>query len=215
MALLPTEQDKQLKLLVAILAVAGAALYYLYVHRPRADELLEERARVESLQAQNEAAEARIGNLQELRDRLAAAESQLEALERLVPSGAEVPEIYESIATETQALRLRLISVEPAEPVPTDSASPLLRQEWLMRVEGEYHALGTLLARVASFDRIVRPRVTEVIPSGMTPAGRQLVNATFSLETFVLRGGAPPTGEEAAGFVAGADAGPGSTGGSR
>lgn len=186
MALLPQDQRQQSMLLIVILSIAAAALYYVYVYRPGDVELTELTEQVEDLELQNELAEARIGDLQRLRDRLAQAEQQFTVLQRLVPSGAEVPAIYEAIATQTQALNLRLLNVEPLPPVDADSAGTLLRQEWQMEVEGEYHAVGTFLARVAAFDRIVRPRVTQIVPTEITPSGRQLVRATFQLETFVL-----------------------------
>ena len=191
MALLPQDQRQQSMLLIVILSIAAAALYYVYVYRPGGVELIEFTEQVDDLELQNELAEARIGDLQRLRDRLSHAEQQFTLLQKLVPSGAEVPAIYEAIATQTQALNLQLINVEPLPPVDADSAGTLLRQEWQMEVEGEYHAIGTFLARVAAFDRIVRPRITQIVPTEMTPSGRQLVRATFQLETFVL--GTPET----------------------
>lgn len=197
MALLPRDPRRQSMLLVIILAIAAGALYFVYVYRPGTDRLLELSDRIEDLETQNQIAEARIGNLQDLRDRLSGAERQFESLERLVPSGAEVPEIYEAIATETQALNLRLISVEPSPAAEADSGSYFMRQHWDMRVEGEYHSLGEFLTRVASFDRIVRPEITELVPTDVTPSGRQLVTATFGLETFVLAPrGAAESGED-------------------
>lgn len=189
MALFPEDPPSQLKLLAAILAVAAGALYFNFVYRPTSVDLLDLTDRVENLETQNQLAETRVGNLQQLRDQLGTAESQLSALERLVPEGSEVPEIYEAIAQETQALNLRLLSIEPLAPTVADSAGTLLRQEWALVVEGGYHALGQFLTNVASFDRIVRPRVTEVVPAGVTGGGNQLVRATFSLETFVLSAG--------------------------
>jgi Tfp pilus assembly protein PilO len=206
-ALFPEEPRSQLKLLAAILAVAAGALYFNFVYRPTSIDLLDLTDRIENLETQNQLAEARVGNLQQLRDQLAMAERQLSALERLVPEGSEVPEIYEAIAQETQALNLRLLSIEPLAPTVADSAGTLLRQEWALVVEGGYHGLGQFLTNVASFDRIVRPRVTEVVPAGVTGGGSQLVRATFSLETFVLSAGgqaAGPPPEEA-------DAGDGAT----
>lgn len=195
MALLPQDQRDQTLLLIAILSIAAAALYYVYVYRPGNDALVELTDRVETLEMQNDLAEARIGDLQRLRNRLSVAEEQFTLLQRLVPSGAEVPAIYEAIATQAQALNLQLLNVEPLPPVAADSAGTLLRQEWQMEVEGEYHAVGTFLARVASFDRIVRPRVTQIVPTEVTPSGRQMVRATFELETFVL--GTPESRAEA------------------
>lgn len=189
MALLPEDPGNQVKLLVAILSVAAGALYFNFIHRPADLELVELGDRVEDLEAQNQLAQARVGNLQRLRDDLRDAERQLEALERLVPGRAEVPEIYEAIASETQSLNLRLLSIEPLAPAPADSAGTLMRQEWALVVEGGYHALGEFLTNVASFDRIVRPRVSEVVPTGTSASGRQLVEASFILETFVLGAG--------------------------
>lgn len=79
-----------------------------------------------------------------------------------------------------------------------------------MIVEGSYHAVGEFLANVASFSRIVRPRVTEVVPAGTSGGGRQLVRATFSLETFVL---SPADG--AGGAVGGEASEPGESEGAR
>jgi type IV pilus assembly protein PilO len=186
MAILPQDQRQQTMLLVVILAVAAGALYFNFIHRPGSVELVELTDRVEDLENQNQIAEARVGNLQQLRDRIDLAESQFELVQRLVPSNAEVPAIYEAIATESQALDLRLLNVEPSLPQPADSGAYFLRQEWLMEVQGDYHSLAKFLTRVASFDRIVRPHITQVSPAGETPSGRQLVLASFGLETYVL-----------------------------
>lgn len=204
MALFPDDPQDQLKLLIAILALAAGALYFNFLYRPTSVDLLDLTDRVENLETQNQLAETRIGNLQQLRDQLGTAERQLAVLEHLVPEGSEVPEIYEAIAQETQALNLRLLSIEPLAPVVADSAGTLLRQEWSLVVEGGYHALGRFLTNVASFERIVRPRVTEIVPAGTTGGGNQLVQATFSLETFVLSPGgraaeAAPSADESSG----------------
>lgn len=186
MAILPQDQRQQTLLLVIILAVAAGALYFNFLHRPGSVELVELTDRVEDLENQNQIAETRVGNLQELRDRIDRAESQFELVQRLVPSNAEVPAIYEAIATESQSLDLRLINVEPSLPAPADSGAYFLRQEWQMEVQGDYHSLAKFLTRVASFDRIVRPHITQVSPAGETASGRQLVVASFALETYVL-----------------------------
>lgn len=186
MAILPQSQRQQIMLLVIILAMAAGALFYNFVFRPGIGEVADLTDRVEDLETQNQIAETRVGNLQELRDRITLSETQFDLVERLVPSNAEVPAIYEAIATESQALDLRLINVEPSLPEPADSGAYFLRQEWQMQVQGDYHSLVEFLARVASFDRIIRPHVTQVSPAGETPSGRQLVLAAFGLETYVL-----------------------------
>jgi len=123
MAILPQDQRQQSMLLVIILMIAAAALFYNFVHRPGTVEIVDLTDRVEDLETQNQIAETRIGNLRELRDRITLAERQFELVKRLVPSNAEVPAIYEAIATQSQALDLRLINVEPSLPEPADSGA--------------------------------------------------------------------------------------------
>ena len=67
MALLPDDPKNQYRLLGVILIVALGGLYYLYFHRPKGDDLLELETRVEQIEQQNELAEARMQNLDAVR----------------------------------------------------------------------------------------------------------------------------------------------------
>jgi type IV pilus assembly protein PilO len=163
-------------------------------HRPKGEDLFDLEARVEQIEQQNELAEARMENLDAVRQELELGERQFAMLERLVPAEGEVPAIYEAIASESQSLGLELISVTPAQPS-ADTTGYFMHQNWQMEVEGEYHDVGEFLARVASFSRIVRPDIQEVRPTRETNSGRQLVSARFALETFVLPPDAGREGE--------------------
>ena len=198
MGMLPDDPRSQKALLAIIAAAAIGALFYLYVYSPKNDTLEEDEARLEQLEFLNEQANARIGNLDALRDELRGTEVQLQVLERLVPSESEMPAIYQAIASEAELLGLKLISVTPAAPV-ADTAGYFMRQDWMMSLEGEYHRVGVFVTRVASFDRIVRPQIVDITPAGETPSGRQLVTAVLSLETFVLQQADQPSGADADG----------------
>lgn len=188
MALLPEDPKDQQRLLVIIVPLALAVLFFLYIYRPKVEDLDLLEDRVADMDMRNRMARERTKNLDGLREELAHAELRFAALERLVPTGAEVPEIYEAIASESEALNLDLRNVIPIE-AEADSAAYFLRQNWEMEVEGSYHDLGDFLTRVASFDRIVRPQVREIRPVEGTDASTRPVTAYFELETFVL----PPT----------------------
>lgn len=193
MAMLPEDPRNQHRLLGIIFLLAVGALFYLYVYSPGSADLAEMDSRVQEIERQNELAEARMDNLEGVRHELELSERQFAALEQLVPSRAEVPAIYESIASESQSLGLDLINVVPME-AQADSAGYFMRQNWEMEVEGEYHDVGQFLTRVASLDRIVRPKIREIRPTRETEGGRQLVGVRFDIETFVL----PPQGLESA-----------------
>ncbi len=197
MGFLPDDPRDQQRLLGIILPVALVALFYFYVYRPRGTELAELEERIADMEAQNEVARARTVDLDGLREDLVLAERRFAALERLVPTGEEIPEIYEAIASESEALRLDMRNVIP-NAAEADSGAYFMRQNWEMEVEGPYHDIGRFLARVASFDRIVRPQVREIRP--VEGAGETTpVTAYFELETFVLPLNSGPPGERGGG----------------
>lgn len=185
MALLPDDPRSQRWFLGTVLLVAAGALYFVYVYRPKQDELVELEDRVAQLARQNREAESRIGNLDELREEIRRTERTYQALRELVPPRGEVPAVYESIAEEVERLGLELNRVTPENPQPVEG-SVYERQQWLMEVEAPYHTLGRFLARVASFPRLVRPVVEEIRPASPTNAGELPVVASLNLEMFVL-----------------------------
>lgn len=186
MALMPDDQRSQARLLGILALVAGAGAYYLYVHSPRATELTELEDRIAQVEHQNDLAEARTRRLDETRAELERTERLFAALRELVPDRAEATRIYESLATRTEDLGLDLVSVVPTEPDPAGDGY-YLQQQWDLTVEGGYHAVGRFLSEVASFDRLVQPRVTSLTPvdaSGGEGSGE--VRAVVALRTFVL-----------------------------
>jgi len=194
MGFLPDDPKDQQRLLGVILPIALVALFYFYLYKPRGTELVELGERISDMEAQNEVARVRTVNLDGLREDLVLAERRFAALERLVPTGEEIPEIYEAIASESEALRLDMRNVIPIE-AEADSGAYFMRQNWEMEVEGSYHDIGRFLARVASFDRIVRPQVREIRPVEGAGDGTHPVTVYFELETFVLPPGSGNAGE--------------------
>lgn len=199
MALLPEDPRQQQQFLVTVLALAAVAGYFLYLYQPKGQELTEMEDRLAELEHHNRMAEARTGNLDALRRELGASERLFSALEELVPSRAEVPEIYQSIATESEAARVDLVNVVPSEPQ-REEGRYYLRQTWDMTVSGSYHSIARLLTRVASFRRIVRPKVRSIQPASQDGGqgageGRE-ATASFQLETYVLPPDTLSTGEE-------------------
>lgn len=185
MGFLPDDPKDQQRLLGVILPLALVALFYFYLYRPRSSELGELEERISDMEAQNEVARSRTVNLDGLREDLVLAERRFAALERLVPTGEEIPEIYEAIASESEVLSLDMRNVIPIE-AEADSGAYFMRQNWEMEVEGSYHDVGRFLARVASFDRIVRPQVREIRPVEGADPRTQPITVFFELETFVL-----------------------------
>ena len=190
MGFMPEDPKDQQSLLGIIVPLALGVLFFLYIYKPKVAELDLLEDRVADVDMQNRMARERTKNLDRVREELELAELRFAALERLVPTGAEVPEIYEAIASESEALNLDLRNVVPSEARPDAEADEdstyFLTQNWEMEVEGSYHDLGAFLTRVASFNRIVRPQVREIRPVQGEDQANQPVTAYFELQTFVL-----------------------------
>lgn len=189
MALLPEDQPTQYRLL-GIIALAGlGAAFWMYVYQPRAQVVQERQERLESLETWVDQANDASGQIESLRRELDNSQRQLEALRRLIPSRSEVATLYETVATESEAQGLQLLSVTPRQAQP-DSASGLSQRDWEMSVRGGYHQAAAFITRVASLDRLVRPRVQTIQPQDQEDTEMQEVRVDLRLVTYVLTQGA-------------------------
>ena len=198
MALLPENQQDQYRLLGIILLAGLGAAFWMYVYQPRAQQLQEREQRLESLESWVQKADAASGRLEELRQELDRRQRQLEALRRLVPTRSEVATLYETVATESEAQGLQLISVTP-QAATRDSASGLSQRDWEMSVRGGFHDAAAFITRVASLDRLVRPRVQAIRPDDQPDTETQEVSVSLRLVTYVLSQDSVPGSSRAQG----------------
>jgi len=185
MALLPEDQASQYRLLGIILLAGLGAAFWMYVYQPRAQVVQERQERLESLETWVDQANDASGQIESLRQELESRQRQLEALRRLIPSRSEVATLYETVATESEAQGLQLLSVTPRQ-AQRDSASGLSQRDWEMSVRGGYHQAATFITRVASLDRLVRPRVQSIQPQDQEDTEMQEVRVDLRLVTYVL-----------------------------
>lgn len=189
MPLLPEDPKKrqQALILLGVLAILGAYLYYQYYYTPLRGEVDALGQRFEALQAQNERAKRiaqRFGT--DLQEKVRLYEGQLSALEELIPRGQEVPELLNAIATQAQLSRVDLSRIRPAS---VDQSSYYIKYVYELQVIGEYHEVGRYLARIASLPRIIKPAnvaVSRAPPQARKPESVAPVQATFLIETFVM-----------------------------
>lgn len=185
MALLPEDQPSQFRLLGIILLAGLGAAFWMYVYQPRTQVVQERQERLESLETWVDQANDASGQIESLRRELQNSQRQLQALRRLIPSRSEVATLYETVATESEAQGLQLLSVTPRQAQP-DSASGLSQRDWEMSVRGGYHQAASFITRVASLDRLVRPRVQAIQPQDQEDTEMQEVRVDLRLVTYVL-----------------------------
>src|SRR5262245_55885344 len=104
-----SEKDKkQLTAVTGVLAIAGAVVFWMYVHTPNVTKLNAMRVRYDSLSARVDSARRDLarGSVEALRERARQYQQAVHLMRRLVPAGSEVPNLRsEEHTSELQSLR--------------------------------------------------------------------------------------------------------------
>jgi type IV pilus assembly protein PilO len=197
MALLPTNQRDQIKLLIGFSAIALAALYWQYPYASKSEQLDASEARVAQLETANQQAarEFASGSIEELRSQAAQNRSALVVMRRLVPTGNEVPALLEEVSTAARRAGLDVGGVVP-EPVIRGTQFDTYR--YTITIIGGYHQFGEFLANVGSLPRIVAPVNFSIVQAGgmssrvrTRTSEKNALASTITLQTYVEKT-APP-----------------------
>jgi type IV pilus assembly protein PilO len=188
MALLPRDPQQQKLVLLGILPVLLALLYFQFMYKPRRAEIDLLQTRYETLASQNKAAEAAIARYgPNLSRQLAVYEQHLAVIERLIPRRNDIPNLLVAMGEQAQANRVQWGGFVPAA---EEAGAYYSRQSYEISVAGQYHDIGSYLAAVASLPRIVKPgkmdlKVTNA-RNPRDPSQPPLLRARFDVETYVL-----------------------------
>ena len=196
MALLPSDPRKQRMIMVAVLALGLAGVYYTYVAAPEGAAIAAAEAHVDSLELANAkvAAAVRGGSVNKIKAEAAAYRRDLDALRQLVPTGNEVPALLEQVSTAARRAGLDIASVEPLPVIVGDEFDTY---RYKITMAGPYHPLGEFLTNVGSLTRIIAPANLQLEPApaaaatGRRAAAEALLKATLEIQTYVAKGAAP------------------------
>jgi|SRR5688572_3567144 len=201
MAIFPSNPRDQKLVAVAVVAFALSALYWNFVWTPKQVELVALETRLDTLDALNSSARARIaqGTAAELEAQAAAFSKDLEVMRLLVPTGNELPSLLEQVSTAARREGLDLASVEPQ---PVVQGETFDTYKYKVSVTGPYHALGEFLTNVGSLTRIVTPvNLTLNLSTNkntnafkLAPEGTAAVESRFEIQTYVIRTAPPAQG---------------------
>ena len=194
MGLLPTDPQQQKKLVIGLVPLLILGAYWYFFHGSKAEEVDTMRTRLEALEQNNNTARAiaQQGSARDLARRLELYEEHMERLEQLIPSGEEVPDLLNMIATRAEATDVQLALMRPEEDVATEFYR---RVTYELGVIGSYHDVGRFLSEVGSLPRIVTPIDLTLQRRGEENSSE--LEAGFRIETFVLpQPGSTATDEE-------------------
>lgn len=198
MALLPEKQRDQVMVLVCMVVLLLTGAYFMYVFEPKRVELSDMSARLDTLTAMNEKANAEVrGNsIAKLRKQAESFTRNVEVMRHLVPTSNEVPALLEQVSTAA-----RLTGLDLAEVVPEGvlAGEDFDTYKFRIGVNGSYHQIAALLTNVASLERIVTPMNLQMSVAGPRTGsehkprrGEQLLDVKFEIQTYVVRTASTP-----------------------
>lgn len=204
MAGLPQNQRDQVMLLVGIVGLALAGLYYQFRYTPKAVELEALTARVEKLDAQNQRAKAIVarGSVEELKAEAERLRDNLELMRTLIPTSNEVPALLDEIIGAARRTGLDFSNFAPSG---VTQGAEFDTYRFRMSIQASYHEVGELLTAIGSLRRIIAPINLTLSPAPQ--GGTQLRNArprrvdeprltaNFDIQTYVVKT-APATEEK-------------------
>ena len=202
MALLPTSKRDQIMLVAVIGALGIGYLYYDFLWKPKAQELDLLRARIDTLEVQNESARRDIarGTAAKVREDAERYGRLLSVMRQLVPTANEVPALLEQVSTAARQAGLEISGVTPLGVVPGDVFETY---RYRVSVTGSYHRISQFLNNVGSLTRIVAPMNLQLNPTARASltrrASESALDASFEIQTYVAKNAMPAPAPAAGG----------------
>ena len=191
MAGIPTNQRDHVILGVAVLAIAGAALYWNYVYSPKNLTLDTTRSHIEKLDASNQRAKALVarGSVAQLQEEAKRLQSNLDLMRTLIPTGNEVPALLAQILGAARRVGLEFTDFAPSATVQGESFDTF---RFRMSMQGNFNQIGELLSAIGSLRRVIVPANVSLVASNSQAARTsradvKVLTATFDIQTYVVR----------------------------
>jgi type IV pilus assembly protein PilO len=194
---LPTDQRGQIFLLITALALAGTYAVWSFLHGPVRAEITSVQAQLDTIDSVVTMAKAELakGSKDQVERQNARYGGMLAVMRQLVPEQNEVPSLIDDMSNRA---KIRGINIGLFQPLSVEPGSPFDTHKYRFEVYGRYDQIGEFLSDVASLPRIVVPEDVVLRPAQpqtgkfLNDTSGALLEATFSIRTFVKSTTAPP-----------------------
>jgi type IV pilus assembly protein PilO len=199
---LPKDPEQQKRLLIGLVPLLLAFVYFQFFHSKKVAENETLEARFTQLDQVNQTMrpQALTGGA-ELQQKLQLYEQHMKRLEELIPQSEEVAQLLNSMSERAQDAQVDLALMKPEAEVPGQFYN---EQSYQISTIGGYHDIGRYLAMIASLSRIITPVELRIKPQPQDTLrdGTPRLKADFRIVTYVIppavapvqSPGAPPQG---------------------
>ncbi len=165
-----------------VLSAAGAGAFWNFYARDAQASIDQRRGQLAKLRQEIDRGLTTAKRLPEFRNEVTSLESQLERLRAVLPEEQDVADLLRRVQGMATQSNLSILTFAPH---PT--AKKQLHAEWpiTLKLEGNYHDLGSFLERVSKFPRIINVGDIKIDARATQSAG-STVTAECTATTFVL-----------------------------
>jgi type IV pilus assembly protein PilO len=173
----------------AFISLAGVGAFWYFYASPAQAKLVTKRAEVRKLQGSIKEGLATAKRLPEFRREVVVLEAQLDRLRTVLPEEQDVADLLRRVQAMATQSNLTIKGFTPAAVTRRE-----MHAEWPigLKLEGNYHDIGTFLERVSKFPRIINVGALH-ITARESQTAQATVTADCTAMTFVLMKDAPPS----------------------
>lgn len=188
MAFMPQDPRQQRMVLIGLVPLLIFFAWYQFVRPDRIEEIDRLETSVLDLQQKNQTTRQLIARLggQGIQAQVELVQYHIRLLEGLIPQSEEVAGLIHRVTELTNESGLNFMGLVPASQ-PAEEPGYYMKQVYDVRVNGGYHQIGQLLARIGSMERIITPIELQLTRARQEAAeGEVNVEAQFKIQTYVL-----------------------------
>lgn len=173
-------------LLIALAALALVVLSFLFLIKPKSDEVTELREEAETVRAEQSQVRSQIAALEDIRSNSPSFEAELAAISAIVPDNPALPSTLRQLQMAADASGVTLVSVAPTAPSSAEVADipELSLINLTLNLEGGYFQVVDFLRRVE--DPQITARGILVADVGMNPAEYPVLNVSVTAQMFSM-----------------------------
>lgn len=143
-------------ILVTIGVLVFCLLLYMFVIRPRQEELTKVEGQVDTALTEQEQLEQQLAVLRDLQDRAPDLQADLEEIRGLVPKSAEIPNFIFQVQEAGNLSGVEVVQIQPELPKQPPEGAALAEVRTVIRAHGGYFAIQDFVRRLYDLDRALR-----------------------------------------------------------
>lgn len=182
-------QRRQL-VIASVAASFVALLFFVMILKPKMNQLSETRTEIETLQQEQQTLRNSLSRLKDIQRDAPLAAAKLLAVQQALPSTPDLPGFIRLAQDAATAAGVDLMSIAPSAPTALTGASGVQAIAVTLVVDAGFHRIEDFLSRIENLRRIAAISAISLSPSVDELSGVTTLQATMTMQMYVVQAGA-------------------------